>query len=188
MIFLLSASGLAYEVTLTRLFSLIFQYHYVFLIVSLAVAGLSLGAALAALTLRPQRANDPAPDLVNAAILAALLFVAAAVVLAQLRYADRIAVAVIAGLLPFVGIGYLNAALFARYAGASGILYAADLLGGALGLGAALAAISLLGAFNAILALAVIGGVNRADPGVDGRTRGGCGSARRGSRWRWSCC
>ncbi len=159
-IFLLSASGLAYEVTLTRLFSLFFQYHYVFLIVSLAVAGLSLGAALAALTLRPQRTNDPAPDLVNAAILAALLFVAAAVVLAQLRYADRTAVAVIAGLLPFVGIGYLNAALFARYAGASGILYAADLLGGALGLGAALAAISLLGAFNAILALAVIGGVN----------------------------
>jgi hypothetical protein len=35
-IFLLSASGLAYEVTLTRLFSLFFQYHYVFLIVSLA--------------------------------------------------------------------------------------------------------------------------------------------------------
>ena len=86
------------------------------------------------------------------------MFAAAAVVLSQLRYADRIAVAVVAGLLPFVGIGYLNAALFERYAGASGILYAADLLGGALGLGAALAAISVLGAFNAILALAVIGG------------------------------
>jgi hypothetical protein len=139
-IFLLSASGLAYEVTLTRLFSLFFQYHYVFLIVSLAVAGLSVGAALAALMLRNQRPNDPPPDLINAAILAALLFAAAAVVLSELRYADRIAVAVIAGLLPFVGIGFLNAALFERYAGASGILYAADLLGGALGLGAALGA------------------------------------------------
>jgi hypothetical protein len=159
-IFLLSASGLAYEVTLTRLFSLFFQYHYVFLIVSLAVAGLSVGAALAALMLRNQRPNDPPPDLINAAILAALLFAAAAVVLSELRYADRIAVAVIAGLLPFVGIGFLNAALFERYAGASGILYAADLLGGALGLGAALGAISALGAFNAILALAVIGGVD----------------------------
>lgn len=37
----LAAVGLAYEVTLTRLFSLIFQYHYVFLIVSLAVLGLA---------------------------------------------------------------------------------------------------------------------------------------------------
>jgi hypothetical protein len=154
-IFLLSASGLAYEVTLTRLFSLIFQYHYVFLIVSLAVAGLSVGAALAALALRNPRRP---PDLVNAAVLEALLFVASAVVLSQLRYADRIAVAVIAGLLPFIGIGYVNAALFAQYAGASGVLYAADLLGGAIGLAAVLVAISILGAFNTILALAVIGG------------------------------
>jgi hypothetical protein len=154
-IFLLSASGLAYEVTLTRLFSLIFQYHYVFLIVSLAVAGLSAGAALAALALRGQHA---AAGLVNAAVLQALLFIAVAVVLAELRYADRVVVAVFAGLLPFVGIGFLSAALFTRYAGSSGVLYAADLIGGAVGLGAALLAISLLGAFNAIFALAVIGG------------------------------
>ncbi|MBN1202488.1 MAG: hypothetical protein JXJ20_11575 [Anaerolineae bacterium] len=155
-VFLLSASGLAYEVTLTRLFSLIFQYHYVFLIVSLAIAGLSLGAAIAAFVLRSGRTQA---DLVNAAVLQALLLVAAAVVLAQLRYADRIAVAVVAALLPFIGIGYLNAALFEQYARHSGVLYAADLIGGAVGLGLALAAISVFGAFNAILALAVLGGV-----------------------------
>jgi hypothetical protein len=154
-VFLLSATGLAYEVILTRLFSLIFQYHYVFLIVSLAIAGLSFGAAIAAFVLR----NPHTPsDLVNAAVLQSLLFVAAAVVLAELRYADRIAVATIAGLLPFIGIGYINATLFARYAGASGILYAADLLGGTVGLGAALIVIGALGAFNAMIALAVIGG------------------------------
>lgn len=155
-VFLLSASGLAYEVMLTRLFSLMFQYHYVFLIVSLAIAGLSIGAAVAAFTLRGERSS---PDLVNPAVLCALSFIAAAVVLAQMRYADRIAVAVIAGLLPFVGIGYLNAALFARFAGSSGVLYAVDLLGGVVGLGVALAVISVLGAFNAIIALAVVSGV-----------------------------
>lgn len=155
-IFLLAAGELAYEVMLTRLFSLMFQYHYVFLIVSLAVAGLSIGAALAAFVIRDPHAL---PDLVNPAVLQALLFIAAAVVLSQLRYADRVAVAVIAGLLPFIGIGYLNAALFARYAESSGVLYAADLIGGAVGLGAALAVISLLGAFNALFALAVIGGI-----------------------------
>lgn len=157
-IFLLSATGLAYEVILTRLFSLMFQYHYVFLIVSLSIAGLSLGAAAAAFALRGQQDSDSRPDLTYAAILQAALFVAVAVVISELRYADRIAVAVIAAILPFAGIGYLNASLFAQFGGASGMLYAADLLGGAVGLSAALAALSFLGAFNAVIALAVAGG------------------------------
>jgi hypothetical protein len=157
-IFLLSATGLAYEVILTRLFSLMFQYHYVFLIVSLSIAGLSLGAAAAALVLRNQHSQDARPDLTQPAILQAALFVAVAVVISELRYTDRIAIAVIAALLPFAGIGYLNASLFSQFAGASGILYAADLLGGAIGLGAALVAVSILGAFNAVVALAAVAG------------------------------
>src|SRR5271165_4136575 len=40
-----SASGLVFEISLTRLFSLFFQYHFTFLAVSLAVLGLSAGAA-----------------------------------------------------------------------------------------------------------------------------------------------
>ena len=47
-----SAAGLAFEITLTRIFSLFFQYHYAFLAVSLTIFGLSLGAALA--HFRPQ--------------------------------------------------------------------------------------------------------------------------------------
>ena len=34
-IFLVSLSSLAYEITLTRIFSLLFQYHYAFLALSL---------------------------------------------------------------------------------------------------------------------------------------------------------
>lgn len=157
-VFLLSAAGLAYEVALTRLFSLMFQYHYVFLIVSLAVAGLSLGAALAALLVRKERAESLWADLAYGALLQAGLMLAAAVVISQLRYTDRVAVAVIAALLPFVGIGFLNAALFSRFAASSGVLYAADLLGGAVGLGAVLVLVGVLGAFNTILALSVVGG------------------------------
>src|SRR5579859_7483776 len=46
-LFVVSASGLVFEITLTRLFSLFFQYHFTFLAVSLAVLGLSAGAASA---------------------------------------------------------------------------------------------------------------------------------------------
>ncbi len=45
-LFLLSAASLAFEVTLTHLFSLVFQYHFAFLAVSSAILGLGVGAAL----------------------------------------------------------------------------------------------------------------------------------------------
>ena len=45
-IFLISAIGLAYEITLTRVFSVILQYQSVYLIVSLSIMGLSVGAGL----------------------------------------------------------------------------------------------------------------------------------------------
>ena len=46
-LFVVSGAGLMFEITLTRLFSLFFQYHFTFLAVSLAILGLSLGAASA---------------------------------------------------------------------------------------------------------------------------------------------
>lgn len=156
-VFLLSAVGLACEVALTRLFSLMFQYHFVFLVVSLAVAGLSIGAALATWI---GRGRDTVgwDDLAHAALLLTLLIAGAAVVLSQLRSAALIGVAAAAALLPFAGIGCLNAALFARFARSGGVLYAADLLGGAVGLAAALALVSWLGALDALLALALLAG------------------------------
>ncbi len=157
-VFLLSVVGLACEVALTRLFSLMFQYHFVFLVVSLAVAGLSIGAALATWIGRGRNALGW-EDLAHAALLLTLLIAGAVVVLSQLRSAALIGVAAVAALLPFAGIGCLNAALFARFARVGGVLYAADLLGGAVGLVAALALVSWLGALDALLALALLAGV-----------------------------
>lgn len=154
-IFALSGIGLAYEIVLTRLFSLIFQYHYVFLIVSTAVAGLGLGAALAAMMLRRDGSADW-NDLARAALLVAFLLFGAVLILSQLRSASMKAVAFTAALLPFVGLGFLSASLFTNFSKASGVLYGADLIGAVAGLLLALAAISWLGGFNAILALAVL--------------------------------
>ena len=155
-VMLLSAVGLAYEVALTRLFSLMFEYHYVFLIVSISVAGLGAGAALATLFLRQHETSLDWRDLANGTLLIALLLVGTTIVLLDLSSASLKIVALTAAILPFIGIGFVNSALFARFAEAGGTLYAADLLGGALGIAAVLGLVTWLGAFGAVGALGVI--------------------------------
>lgn len=156
-IFLLSVIGLAYEITLTRLFSVIFQYHYVFLIVSLSIAGLSLGAAVAAWQ-RP-RSEDDWNSSIYATLLLSLLLTATGIILALLRSANLMLLVLVVALLPFAAIGFLTSTLFARFARQSGVLYAADLVGGATGVGVALVGISWLGAFDGIFLLAIVSAV-----------------------------
>jgi len=154
-VLVLAAAGLAYEVTLTRLFSLIFQYHYVFLIVSLAVLGLGVGAAIGHLT--RARVGQAALGPAALALCAALIGVALA--LSAVHSADRVALAAGLALVPFVILGWLNATLFARYAAHSALLYGADLLGAALGLAAALLLVEQVGAFGGVMALAAVAGL-----------------------------
>ena len=46
-VFIVSFGVLAFEISLTRIFSVLFSYHYTFLIVSIALFGLGLGGILA---------------------------------------------------------------------------------------------------------------------------------------------
>lgn len=148
----LAAIGLAYEVLLTRLFSLIFQYHYVFLIVSLAVLGLGLGAGVGHAT----RSRVTPRALAGGALTAAVLLIVAAIVFARLPSASLTELAAGVALLPFMALGWLNANLFARYARHSALLYGADLLGAVLGLLAALGLVQTVGAFDGVLILGSI--------------------------------
>jgi len=145
----LAAIGLAYEVLLTRLFSLIFQYHYVFLIVSLAVLGLGIGAGIGHAT----RRYLTLARLAGGALAAAALLIVAAVVFARLPSANLTGLAAGVALLPFMALGWVNAGLFARYARHSAVLYGADLFGAVLGLLAALGLVQAVGAFDGVLML-----------------------------------
>ena len=74
-VFLLSASGLAFEIVLSRLFSIAQFYHFAFMTVSLALLG--AGASGTALTVFPAlRRGDPAQRLSTFALAAALATVA----------------------------------------------------------------------------------------------------------------
>lgn len=158
-IFLFAGAGLAYEITLTRVFSVILQYQSVFLVVSVSILGLGAGAALATLRRRDSARTNEWADLTAAAGATALLLVGAAVTIAWVRSAEGTIIAFVAAMLPFAGIGFVNARLFAAFARSGGTLYAADLLGATVGLLLAFAAIGWIGGFDLILALAVLAGV-----------------------------
>ncbi|NPV08407.1 MAG: class I SAM-dependent methyltransferase [Anaerolineae bacterium] len=152
---LTSAAGLAYEIGLTRVFSLLFQYHYAFLAVSLAVLGLGLGAATAAPLRRPGRwERDRLPLVVLAGLI--LAFPLVGILLARLPTGSSILPAVVIALLPFVLIGLFSALAFAQLPQYSGWLYGADLLGAAAGVVLGLGLLALGGAFNLVVSLGLV--------------------------------
>src|SRR5262245_1940720 len=153
-VFLVSAAGLVLEITLTRLFSLFFQYHFAFLAVSLAVLGLSLGAAWE--RLRKVRREPPEKTLVKPLAALGLSLLLAALALSWLPAANSILLAVAVAVIPFVFVGRFMAAVFACFAQFSGRLYAADLIGGAAGV---LVTLGLLGVWSPFSLLLLLGGV-----------------------------
>ncbi len=160
-VFLLSASGLAFEIVLSRLFSIAQFYHFAFMTVSLALLG--AGASGTALTVSPAlRRGDPAQRL-SAFALAAALATVASWTLANWLPFDSFAIAwdgrqvlylvsiYLALSAPFffgaLAVGWL---LAARASDAPRI-YAANLAGSAAGCGLALGALAVWGGEGAMV-------------------------------------
>jgi predicted membrane-bound spermidine synthase len=158
-LFLVSASGLIFEITLTRLFSLYFQYHFAFLAVSVAVLGLSLGAAVGRFVVPAGRI--PTDGKVLPIILSALSlsFPLAAIAIAWLPSAASVLPYAAVALVPFVLIGLFSALAFARFAKHSGLLYAADLTGAAVGVVLVLGLLTLGSVFNVVILLGAAAGL-----------------------------
>ena len=140
---LLAASALALEIALTRLFSALYFPPYVFLIISVAILGIGIGAALPAW--RPAlRVMRRLPLYCLGGALSTLLLV----LLVVLGSADSIQLPLFALLaLPYLCFGLALASIFSQYPDASRLLYMSDLLGAGLG---ALCAIPLLNSFGAL--------------------------------------
>jgi hypothetical protein len=152
---LLSAAALAFEITLTRLFSVTQWYHFAFLAVSVALLG--YGASGTTLSLVPRWAKPPTA---RRASMLSLLF-AACVIGAYLSLnhlpfdSYRIAweriqifylvVYYLALTLPFFCAGLVTGLLLAAYPEHSARIYAANLFGSALGALVPLLALPLVG-------------------------------------------
>lgn len=158
-LFLVSATGLIFEITLTRLFSLYFHYHFAFLALSLTVLGLSVGAALGRFAAPSDPESASGKDLLITLIALSVSFPLAATVMARLPSAASVLPYAVVALIPFVLIGLFAALTFARFATQSGLLYAADLTGAALGVVSILGLLTLMDAFSVVILLGAMAGL-----------------------------
>lgn len=167
-VFLVSFAVLADEVALTRLFSVVLQYHFVFLAISVAICGLGLGGLV-----RQLASRSPFDALVLGAAGFALANAAVLVLLVRWVFPfefDHVWIAGAILLVPFTLAGVFFAELFSRDPDRAGGLYAADLAGAGLAAVAVVGMLQVSGAVGSILissALAGLGG------GIAARSRAG---------------
>ena len=139
-IFLCSLASLAYEVALTRIFSISLWYHFAFMIISIAMLGFAASGVALALYPRLKRIERVATYclLLGLAIPASYLLVNQ-IPFDPVRLAwERMQILYLALFylilaVPFFCTGLVIATAFALQSGRAGLLYGADLLGAGLG-------------------------------------------------------
>lgn len=145
-----SMSLLIFEISLTRIFSIILNYHYVFVIISFALLGLGIGGILFFGLQRWDRIQAQAGIIgVHLTVIAIPVVVYGLVTMPLANDPGTLKVGffvyILLANLPFVFGGLGLSWLFQQYANQASVLYAADLAGAGLG---ALAAWGLLQAFG----------------------------------------
>ena len=160
---LLSFAVVALEIVWTRILSAEFFYTFAFLVLSLAVLGLALGALAVRLWPRLRAGRDPG----RALLLAAVAAVAAppAVLRLGLEFASlyrspamagRLVVALLLLGAPFFLAGVALARIFRAHAEEMPRLYMADLVGAGAGVGGAVVAMNLTGVPIATMLVPVV--------------------------------
>jgi len=141
-VFLISVSLFTYQVTLTRLYSAILFYHYVFLTTSFAILGVGIGSVIAYRhrvkpvknvnvdTLNPEKLMQHVNKL---AFVLSCGFLCVFVLLYVQPFIDQLIIFIVLGIIPFVISGYLFSTLYYARSQVSGKLYFADLIGAGAG-------------------------------------------------------
>jgi predicted membrane-bound spermidine synthase len=152
-VFLVSFSMLAFEITLSRLLSILILYHYVFAIVSLALLGLGLGGIFVYLF----RPHMPAPEqrFGTLALLASLISLAipiSVILMIQIGYLNSASNSIlfycVLLFFPFFFAGIFLAEVFRTVPEVSARVYGADMVGAALGSLGIIFFLDALGAIN----------------------------------------
>lgn len=146
---LLSGTSLMLELALTRLFSAVYYPPYVFAILSLAVLGIGLGAALAAV--RPAVRDEKYQGYY--ALGAAL---GALVVLLMLAYVPVTWLLFVLVVIPYSFIGIIFASIFSRTPEQSTSLYMADLVGAGAGAVLSVPIMNAISPINAVFLAALL--------------------------------
>lgn len=150
-VFLTALSVLAFEVALSRAFSVLLRFHFVFLVISLATCGLGLGGLADYIWGEIRRQRYPFTHLSLRASLLAIFYPLSVYLLFATplsAYLTSVWIVSAICLVPFFIAGALLSRVFAEFSQAGGTLYFADLCGAALGSFLVIAALQLWGATN----------------------------------------
>jgi spermidine synthase len=159
-----SAALLMTELALTRIFSVTMFYHFAFLAISIALFGLSASGVFV-YVMRKKLARAQTPELlcVGALLHAAATLIALACLVrirVELTYsaenAVRMVVIYVLAALPFFTGGAVISLAFARLTERINTLYAADLVGAAIGCLALVPLMNLLGAPGVVMSAAAL--------------------------------
>jgi len=151
-VFATATSVLAFEIALTRAFSVLLRYHFVFLAISLATCGLGIGGLIDFLLYRRfPHWHVPTQLAIRGLITGALYPLSVFLLFSTPLAAKLTSVWVVSAICicPFLAAGLLLSRAFAEFSAASGRLYFADLAGAAIGSFAVIAVLQLVGAINA---------------------------------------
>jgi len=156
-IFLTSFSLITFEITLSRILSVLLAYHYVFIVLSLTLLGLGAGGiGVHLLRLRISRVHGRSILLTFFASLYALAISFSILCLIQVGYLGNILFYCLILLIPFLFAGMLLAEIYSRFPEASARVYGMDLIGGAIGSIGIIPLLDLLGGISAGLLLGVV--------------------------------
>lgn len=168
-IFLFSFASLAFEIALTRLFSISLWYHFAFMVISIAMLGIGASGTVLSLSVRsgPLTGNDlQARISIYGLLLGASITVS--YVLANLLPFDPIRLSwdrtqllyiclyYLLLSLPFFFFGLIVSTAFSSASERSGFVYGADLLGAGLGALSLLLLMAVTGPENAILSVSSV--------------------------------
>ncbi|MEM7734795.1 MAG: hypothetical protein AAF267_03310 [Deinococcota bacterium] len=148
---LFSAGSLLLELSLARVFSVLYTQSYVFLLLSLAVLGIALGASLAIISPRLRQLTKVAGWLALAA--SSTLLVCGVVVLSM---GTGLWLLLVLLLVPYSFLGLTLVSVFSHDASQSPLLYAVDLLGAGTMVLVSIPLLNLLGGLNAAVLAAVL--------------------------------
>jgi len=171
-VFLLSMASLAFEITLTRVFSVAQWYHFAFMTVSIALLG--FGASGSFLALFPSLAKSDArarPLVRSHAILATLFALSIVGSYLTINYIPfdsyriawerqqllYLAIYYLSLALPFFFSGLIVGALLAAQPARASTIYASNLVGSALGCLVAVAALPFLGGAGTVMLSSLLG-------------------------------
>ena len=159
-IFLLSLSVLTFEITLTRLLSIVISYHYVFAVVSLTLLGLGSGGVAIQRLASNTFYRSLGPKVLSWwSMVVAVTMILSVVLVVKIGTIDgvreKLVIYAVPLFFPFFSAGCLLSDAFHRYSRRISSLYGADLLGAGLGCCVIVIVLSVMSSITAAFLAAV---------------------------------